>query len=211
MKERLVILMAALCLAGNVMAAEGNWLVRGRAVHLDMRTKSDPTSGPLAGVLSADTIAIGDEWIPEVDISYFLGKNLALELILTYPQKHNVTINALGIGGIGSFKHLPPTLLLQYHFLPDGQFRPYVGVGINYTRFSSVSLNVAGVGRFDLENSSVGGALQAGVDVKLRGAWYLNFDVKKIYIRTDLLLGGAKVSTLKPDPVAIGVGLGYRF
>ena len=120
MKERLSILMAALCLAGNVMATEGNWLVRGRAVHLDMRTKSDPTSGPLAGVLPADTIAIGDEWIPEVDISYFLTRNLALELVLTYPQKHDVTVNALGIGAIGSFRHLPPTLLLQYHFLPDG-------------------------------------------------------------------------------------------
>lgn len=211
MKARILLLAATLCLGANAFAAEGNWLVRGRAVQLDMRTKSDPTSGPLAGVLPADTIAISDEWIPEVDISYFLTRNLALELILTYPQKHHVTINALGIGAIGSFKHLPPTLLLQYHFVPEGQFRPYVGAGINYTRFSSVNLFVPGVGALDLENSSVGGALQAGVDVKLGGAWFLNFDVKKIYLRTDLFLGGAKVSTLKPDPVAIGAGLGYRF
>ncbi len=156
MRARIAVLIVTLGLAAGAMAEEGRWLVRGRAVHLDMRAKSDATTGPLAGVLPADTIAISDEWIPELDISYFLTRNLALELILTYPQKHDVRINALGIGGIGSFKHLPPTLLLQYHFLPEGQFRPYVGAGVNYTRFSSVNLFVPGVGALDLESSSVG-------------------------------------------------------
>jgi outer membrane protein len=211
MRVLISMLMAALFAAGNAVAAEGNWLVRGRAVYLDMKTKSDATSGPLAGVLPADTIAISDEWIPEVDISYFFSRNWAAELILTYPQKHDVTINALGIGNIGNFKHLPPTLLLQYHFLPEGQFRPYAGVGINYTRFSSVNLVVPGVGALDLESSSFGPAIQAGLDIKLDGQWFLNFDIKKIQIRSDLYLAGAKVSTLKPDPLAMGVGLGYRF
>ncbi len=40
---------------------------------------------------------------------------------------------------IGTLKHLPPTLLAQYHFTNLGAFKPYVGAGINYTRFSSVS------------------------------------------------------------------------
>jgi outer membrane protein len=106
---------------------------------------------------------------------------------------------------------LMPTLLLQYHFLPEGQFRPYAGVGINYTRFSSVNLVVPGVGALDLESSSFGPAIQAGLDIKLDGQWFLNFDIKKIQIRSDLYLAGAKVSTLKPDPLAMGVGLGYRF
>ena len=32
---------------------------------------------------------------------------------------------------IGETKHLPPTFSFQYHFLPDGQFQPYAGLGLN--------------------------------------------------------------------------------
>jgi outer membrane protein len=113
---------------------------------------------------------------------------------------------------IGSFKHLPPTLTLQYHFLPDGQIRPYVGMGINYTRISGVSLrsNIAGA-NLQLESSSVGGALQAGVDVKLTKNMFLNFDIKKIYIASDIMVNGTKSSAIKLDPLAVGVGIGWRF
>jgi outer membrane protein len=69
-------------------------------------------------------------------------KNIAAELILTYPQKHDVE---LGGTDIGSVKHLPPTLTLQYHFNPTGTVRPYVGLGVNYTRFTSVDLDAGSV------------------------------------------------------------------
>ena len=80
--------------------------------------------------------------MPEFDITYFFTPNIAAELILTYPQKHDVE---LGGTGIGSVKHLPPTLTLQYHFNPTGTIRPYVGLGANYTRFSSVDLDAGTV------------------------------------------------------------------
>jgi outer membrane protein len=53
--------------------------------------------------------------------------------------------------------------------------------------------------------------VQAGVDVKLSGNWSLNFDVKKIRLRSDVLIGGAKASAVRVDPVLVGVGIGYRF
>ena len=31
----------------------------------------------------------------------------------------------------------PPTVSLQYHFLPDAKFQPYAGFGVNYTHFFS--------------------------------------------------------------------------
>ena len=36
-------------------------------------------------------------------------------------------------------------------------------------------------------------------------------ETKKVYIKTDVSAGGAKLGTFKVDPVLVGVGLGWRF
>ena len=181
--------------AAFAQQAESPWLVRVRAVHLDSANKDSTGLG----------LSVNNKTIPEVDISYFFNKNVAAELILTVPQKHDLSSSVLG-GRIGSLKHMPPSLLLQYHFDAPG-FKPYVGAGVNYTRFSNVNLP-AGV---DIDRNSWGGALQVGVDIPLSKNLYLNFDVKKVYIKTDVFAGGAKAGTFKVDPVLVGVGLGWRF
>lgn len=195
------IILAIGAFAGNAIAQESPWLVRARVVQIDTANKSSP----VAGVGAADRIHVKDKTIPEIDISYFFTPNIAAELILTYPQKHDVKLDG---GNIGSFKHLPPTLSLQYHFMPEKQFSPYVGAGINYTNISDVKL-LNGAGR--LEHDSWGYSLQAGVDYKLDKNWSLNFDVKKVQIRSDVFISGAKASEVKVDPYLIGVGVGYRF
>ncbi len=68
-----------------------------------------------------------------------------------------------------------------------------------------------GADQVKLDNSSVGGALQLGADYRLNRNWYLNADVKKVWISTDVMLGGAKISELKVNPWLFSVGLGYRF
>lgn len=202
MSKSVAAVLAALTLmSGNVLAQESPWLVRVRAVNIDPANKADPVGGTGA----SDRIHVKDKTIPEVDISYFFTKNIATELILTYPQKHDVTLDG---AKIGSIKHLPPTLTVQYHFAPDATIRPYVGAGINWTTFSKVKLlNGAG----SLEHDSFGLALQAGVDFAIDKNWSINLDVKKVQIRSDVLIGGAKASHLKVDPVLLGVGVGYRF
>ena len=179
--------------AAFAQQAESPWLVRVRAVHLDSANKDSTGLG----------LSVNNKTIPEVDITYFFNKNIAAELVLTVPQKHTLSAGATNIG---TLKHLPPSLLLQYHFDAPG-FKPYVGAGINYTRFSSVNLP-AGV---DIDRNSWGGALQVGVDVPLSKNLSLNLDVKKVYIKTDVFAGGAKAGTFKVDPVLVGVGLGWRF
>lgn len=101
----------------------------------------------------------------------------------------------------------PPTLLAQYHF-NAGSFKPYVGAGLNFTHISNVSL--AG-GAADLKKNSWGPALQVGVDIPVAKNLYLNFDLKKVYIKTDVTLSGKDMGSFKVDPVLVGVGLGYRF
>lgn len=189
---------------GSALAApapqEGPWLVRLRAVHLDPANKDN----------TGLDLGINSKVIPEVDISYFFTPNIAAELVLTVPQKQEVRSAGTRIG---SLKHLPPTLTLQYHFMPDAQVRPYVGAGLNYTRFSSVKFDPAVEAALSpsIEKDSVGLALQAGVDIPLGSNMVLNIDVKKVQIRTDIRSFGAKAGTLKVDPVLVGVGIGWRF
>jgi outer membrane protein len=177
----------------------GDWLVRARAVNLQSANK-DSTGLDLS---------VNDKTIPEVDITYFFSPNLAAELILTYPQKHDIRA---GGDKIGSLKHLPPTLTLQYHF-GGMSFRPYVGAGINYTRFSSVDFAPAVVTALDpsIDKNSFGLALQAGVDFPLGGGWLLNLDVKKVQIQTDVFSAGTKAGNFKVDPLLLAVGVGKRF
>ncbi len=196
--------LAALALALAAPAAfaqdTGNWLVRGRALNLHSANKDS----------TGLNLSVNNKTFPEVDFAYFFTPNLAAELVLTYPQKHDIRS---GGTTIGSLKHLPPTLLAQYHFTGLGGARPYLGAGLNLTLFSSVSFNPAVEAALHptIKKSSTGLALQAGVDVPVGGGWLLNLDVKKVQIKTDVSSSGTKVGTFKVDPTLFSIGAGYRF
>ena len=136
------------------------WMIKVKASRLNMANKSTPIA---ALGIATDTIHISDETIPELDITYFWTPNWATELVLTVPQKHNVSVENAGSTALGTFKHLPPTLSMQYHFTNSTSFTPYVGVGVNYTKIGSVNLT-SGAGDLDLERDSFGLALGFGVD-----------------------------------------------
>lgn len=207
MKRLASLTLLAAALAAPALQAETPWLVRVRAVAIQPSNKSDAI--PALGV-PADAIHVSNKTIPEVDFSYFFTKHFSAELILTIPQEHDVTLSGTKIG---TFKHLPPTLTAQYHFLPDGMINPYLGAGLNFTLISDVDIKVPGVGALDLEKSSLGIAVQAGVDIKVADRWFLNLDVKYAKLGSDVKLAanGAKVSAVQLDPMLIGVGVGYRF
>lgn len=184
---------------GAALAAEGPWLVRARALHLDSANKDSTGLG----------LSVNNKLFPEVDISYFFTPNVAAELVLTYPQKHDIRSGGVNIG---SLKHLPPVLSLQYHFTGMG-VRPYLGIGLNFTHFSSVSFAPAVVTALGptIQKSSVGLALQAGLDMPLSGGWLINVDLKKVKLDTDVSSKGTKVGTFKVDPLLFSVGVGMRF
>lgn len=183
-------------------ASEGNWLVRGRAVYLDW------DNGQSAGLPLGGTTKVEAEnrWIPEVDITYFFTRNIGAELVLTYPQKIDIDV-----GGTkkGTIKALPPSLLLQYHFTDLGAFKPYVGAGVNYTRFYDRDNILDGAA--EVEKDSFGWTGQIGFDVALNKNWLINVDAKYVKIDTDVKLNGSKIGRVDLDPWLLGIGIGYRF
>ena len=194
-----LVIVAAVCtlLSGAVLAEQGPWMVRARAVGLDMSNKDSTGLG----------LSVNNKTIPEIDISYFINKNVAVELILTVPQKQTVNSAALGTD-IGTFKHLPPVITLQYHFDNFAGFKPYVGAGLNYTQITQVHLLD---GDANINSHSWGAAIQAGVDFPIDKNLSFNIDVKKVNIKTDVFVGGVNAGVLKVNPTLFGVGLGYRF
>jgi len=197
----------ALAVLGGVVSAptaawavDAPWLIRARAMYL----QSD--NGDSTGL----DLSINNKFIPEVDFSYFFTPELAAELVLTYPQSQDVRS---GGATIGSLKHLPPTLTLQYHFTGLGAIKPYVGVGLNYTHFSDVQFNSAVTTALQpsLSSNSYGLAGQLGADYEIAKNIYLNLDVKKVQIQTDVKSFGTKVGTFKVDPWLLGAGVGWRF
>lgn len=209
MKKKLIVSALMTALLGTSALAmaqqkseEGNWLVRARAVGLYTEQKNDAFSGG-----NQDALKVSNSFLPELDISYFFTKNIAAELILALPQKHEVKLNG---SSLGHFQQLPPTLTLQYHFDVTPQIKPYVGAGVTYLRTWGSDLDKNGL---TVRANNVGAALQVGVDYKLDKNWSLNADIKKIFLDVDVngADGQTRVTTIHLNPLVAGVGVGYRF
>lgn len=199
MRKSLLLALAAFAALPAFAQDSGNWIIRGRALHLNSANKDETPAG----------LTMNNKTFPEVDFSYFFSPNLAAELILTYPQEHTIYSNGTEIG---TFKHLPPTLTLQYHFTGMQGFRPYLGAGVNYTHLSSVNFNstVAPL-NLTLKSNSYGFAVQLGADIPVGGGWLINLDLKKVQIGTTVYSNGTSIGDFKVDPVLFSIGVGKRF
>ena len=183
--------MALAGLSSGALAED--WMMRVRAIAVSPDVDSSPVGG----------IDVDTQYVPELDFTYFLTPNIGMELILG-TARHEVS---LGGASLGKVSHLPPTLTLQYHFNPKGQINPYVGAGLNYTRFYNVDLAPG----LDIDKNSWGGALQVGVDIAVAKNGYINLDVKKIWIDTEVTANGAHLTDLDINPWVFGIGYGFRF
>ena len=152
---------------------------------------------------------VGDAVTPEVDLTYFITENIAVEAIAATAQ-HSVDA---GPNDLGDTWILPPTVTLQYHFTPDNKFSPYVGAGINYSLFYGED-DGAGFNDLDVEGG-FGFALQAGFDYWLSENWGINVDAKYVdlQIDADVKLGATPLSAddIDLNPWIIGAGVSYRF
>ena len=200
--------LALVFLAGpGAMAKEqGDFLVRARAIAVV--PDESATITPIGGNAS-----IGNEYTGELDFSYFFTPHIAAELILA-TTKHSVNAVGTGIGDVdlGHVWLLPPTLTVQYHFMPESSISPYVGAGINYTIFYNANPGSVVSASYD---NKFGFALQAGVDLAVGEDMYFNVDVKRLWLSTNATFdaGGLGIVSANVDinPWIFGVGIGRAF
>ncbi len=188
---------------GNFMARVG-----ATVVHPDADARVFAGGVPLVGA-NAD---VSTEVIPSLTLTYFLNKNLAVELFCCF-AKHEVDGKGILAGAdLGDTWIFPPSLNIQYHFDGMGGIKPYVGAGVQYINFFSEGSSPAlGGAKLNIDDA-FGFSLQAGVDVPLGDGWYLNADVRKTWLDTDATWTGTGIrADVDVDPWIFTVGAGYRF
>lgn len=148
--------------------------------------------------------------------TYMATDNIGIELLAATPFRHKVGLAPLG--NIATVRQLPPTLMAQYYFLDSrSQFRPYAGVGINYTTFYKADFNETGrnAGLSDLSvKDSWGLAGQVGVDYQINRDWMLNASLWYMDIDTEVKFkANDRQQDIKTriDPWVFFFGAGYRF
>lgn len=191
----------------------GSFMIRARLIGVIPQNLSSSVT-PVGGHVDTTSAVV-----PEVDFSYFFTDHIAAELIAATTNNTVTATKIPALGGsslqAGRTWVLPPTVTVQYHFFPHSAISPYVGAGLNYTIFYDTEAPGSGspVYHWRLENNW-GEALQVGVDWNVTGNWYLNFDVKQLFINTKAklttALGQVKAKT-SLDPTIVGLGIGYRF
>lgn len=196
------------------------WKVRVRGIGVV------PTESASIGIIGGD-VNISNALVPELDFTYYFTKNIAAELILGTAQHDVNTVGSdiSAIGGptsynvdLGSVRLLPPTLTVQYHFNQscDNVFKPYIGAGVNYTIFYDVkSGDVVKDVSYD---NAFGYAAQAGFDLMVTDKFFINADVKRLFLKTDVTVDASNLATglsipaeVDINPWVIGMGVGMKF
>ena len=223
MRAKTLVMSAAALIVGATAALpahagdeHGNFMVRvlGTVVDPDTEAKSVTAAGVAIGGADAE---VSTQAIPALTLSYFLTDNWAVELFCCF-SKHSIDGKGSlsGLGEIADTWIFPPVVTLQYHFDGMGGFKPYVGAGVQYIHFFSEGTgdNVLNASSVDIDDA-FGFALQAGADLALGDGWYLNADVKKVWMNTDVTWNNTDLGTVRADvdidPWIISAGVGYRF
>ena len=213
---------------GQVASAQdynGNFMVRVLGTYVvsqDKLTSLTSVSGaPVSDLRAAGFDAtVSDQAIPAATLTYFLSRNLSLELFCCF-TKHHVDLKspiAALSGKVADSWMFPPAVTLQYHFDGMGALKPYLGLGVQYIHFfnEGTGNNTLGASKVSIDDA-FGFTLQAGLDIAIGSGWYLNADIKKTWLDTkatwlnSTVTGGNIVAKVDVDPLIISAGLGYRF
>ncbi|MDP2716366.1 OmpW family protein [Rheinheimera sp.] len=228
MKTTLSVLTLAAALAAAPAYADFAINVGAITVAPDDSSSSLNVIEQVAG-LPAGSTAVGVNTNTQLGLTfdYRINPNWAVQLIAATPFSHDIKVKGSAIDGlkVGKTKHLPPTLLAQYHFMPQHQtFDPFVGVGLNYTVFFDEQIDGQLEGALDALNvtaandnvslklkSSYGLALQAGVNIKLNETFGVHIMLSKMDIDTTgrVQVNGATVQSVDVniDPYVAMIGL----
>jgi outer membrane protein len=179
-----------------------NWVVKVGLHSVDPKSNN----GTLAG--GALQTQVGSSVRPTITAEYMLTPNWGIEALAALPFEHDVKLNGVKSA---TTKQLPPVFSAQYHFNPGGTVSPFVGLGLNYTRFFNEHTTGPLTGTRLSLGSTFGPAVHAGLDFNINDHWLLTIDARWIRIDPEAKVNGTKVGTVHIDPLVYGFAVGYRF
>lgn len=192
-----------LCALPALAQSQGDWTI-GIGAH-QVNPKSD--NGTLAG--GTLPLRIDSNIRPTVTFEYFVHQDLGVEVLAALPFEHDISVK--GVGKVGSTKHLPPVVSLQYHFNSAGKVSPFVGAGLNYTTFFSEKTTGALAGSKLKLDDSWSLAAHAGVDIALTDKSALRVDMRWIDIDSKVKVNGSDLGTAHIDPLVYGLAYVMKF
>ncbi len=204
----------------------------GTHVRVGLAHLNPDASTSFAHVLPAPLAGLGTDISKENLLYFSLSKDihpqLEIELAAGLPPTHDLSVRvAPETPVLGQFdgrvlarvRQVAPNLYLNYKF-GDAQstWRPFVGLGLNYTHLSPRSVSAIGsnIGSVvDLHvGSSWGLAAQAGVSYRINDRWSAQASVATFRVKSRLTVraGGVERSvTMRMNPVAAAAALSYSF
>lgn len=121
---------------------------------------------------------------------------------------------------IASSKWLSPTVLLNYNFFAEtATWRPYVGIGINYTHFYDNTASAAGNAAFGGPTTATladswGWAGTVGLKYRYDAAWSLYASYSVSQVRSNMTAntaGALRTTSIDFHPSALVLSAGYSF
>lgn len=219
MKKQVMWLAIGAVLSAPAMAHEaGDFILRGGATMVSPNDDSGHVS--VEGTGTPYTAGVDEDTQLGLNFVYMVTKHVGVEVLAATPFEHDIQLHDAGElnGKLATTKQLPPTITLQYYFdTPVTGLTPYLGAGINYTKFFDEDFTGSrkdqGFSDVSLDDSW-GWALNAGIDYAIDEHWLINASLYYIDIDTtaDFKLGGqdAKVD-VDIDPTVFSLMVGYRF
>jgi len=204
-----------------VLASDGPWSLTLGAINVNPSSDASALKDTSGADIGSGLIA-GSETQLGIFVDYRFSETLNLNVIAATPFTHGLTgSGALAGVDIGQTKHLPPTVVFQYHFPMHDQFKPFIGAGLNWTTFfeeaASQSLkNFFGTSNVQIEiDDSVGLALQAGFNVPINEQFdfYFMAALFDIDADADVIVDNVKTlsSKVEIDPLVTMAGVRFQF
>ncbi|WGE32304.1 outer membrane beta-barrel protein [Actinobacillus genomosp. 2] len=213
-KTVLAAVLGSVLLAGSAMAHQaGDVIFRAGAITVDANSSSTTKTAVDVDLKVKNNTQLG------LTGTYMFTDNIGVELLAATPFSHKIHANVpalgLGLGRVAIVKQLPPSLYAQYYFGDaNSTFRPYVGAGLNYTRFYHAKSTHSAVTDLKVKKHSFGPVANVGVDVKLTDNIYFNAAAWYTRIKTTANFKALNLDhevKLKLDPVVYFAGFGVRF
>jgi outer membrane protein len=207
----LVAVLGAALASPAALSQEVN-IVKAGLIRYDTHSKTSGIKG--IGIPPGADATTGDATTLILVYERLLTPNIGVELVLGIPPR--LKANAAGsVAFLGddilSAKNVAPTVIANYHFGNAGDtLRPYVGVGVNYTRFTGIRSSLAP--KVEMSDS-VGLVVQAGANYMLARDWGLFASIAKVQVKTDLVATASTVLTTTIDfrPITYSFGVANRF